>query len=258
MLAVISPAKTLDFETPSPTRKHSVPVFLEESKKLISTLRDQSPADLAALMKISTKLADVNYQRYAEWKTPFTTSNAKAAMVAFKGDVYMGLDGNNYSERDFSWAQKHLRILSGLHGILKPLDLIQPYRLEMGTALKNPRGRDLYEFWGDKVTAELNRAIAGQKQPVLINLASNEYFNVLDPERIEARIITPTFRDLKNGRYRFMSFFAKKARGLMSSYLVKNRISTLKALKDFDWQGYYYSEDLSHGDEWVFLRDKPE
>lgn len=258
MLAVISPAKTLDFETPSPTRKHSVPVFLKESKELISTLRDQSPADIAALMKISCKLADVNYQRYAEWKTPFTSKNAKPAMVAFKGDVYMGLDGNSYSERDFSWAQKHLRILSGLHGILKPLDLIQPYRLEMGTALKNPRGRDLYEFWGDKVTAELNHAIAEQKQPVLINLASNEYFNVLDPRRIDARIITPTFRDLKNGRYKFMSFFAKKARGLMSSYLVKNRISTLKALKDFDWQGYYYSEELSRGDEWVFLRDKSE
>ena len=258
MLAVISPAKRLDFTTPAPTHKHSVPVFMQESKELIGALREQSPADLAALMKISSKLADLNYQRYAEWKTPFTKDNAKPAALAFNGDVYMGLEANTYSERDFTWAQKHLRILSGLHGILKPLDLIQPYRLEMGTQLHNARGDDLYSFWGNKVTAELNCALAQQKQPILVNLASNEYFNVLDPNRIDARIITPTFKDLKNGRYRFMSFFAKKARGLMSSYIVKNRVSTLKALKAFDCQGYYYSEDLSHGDEWVFLRDKPQ
>jgi cytoplasmic iron level regulating protein YaaA (DUF328/UPF0246 family) len=262
MLAVISPAKTLDFATPAPTRKHSVPVFLEESKELIGTLREQSPADIAALMKISSKLADLNYQRYAEWKTPFTTANAKPAMLAFNGDVYMGLEGNTYSERDFTWAQRHLRILSGLHGILKPLDLIQPYRLEMGTQLHTAKGDDLYGFWGDKVTTELNRALREQtaphKQPLLINLASNEYFNVLDASRIDARIITPTFKDLKNGRYRFMSFFAKKARGLMSSYIVKNRVSTQKALKAFDWQGYYFSDELSRGDEWVFLRDKPQ
>ncbi len=257
MLAIISPAKTLDFETSSPTRKHSVPVFLKESKELICALRDQSPADIGALMKISVKLADLNYQRYAEWKTPFTANNAKPAMLAFKGDTYIGLDGNSYTERDFSWAQKHLRILSGLHGILKPLDLIQPYRLEMGTRLNNSVGDDLYTFWGEKVTSELNRALATQKQPILINLSSNEYFNVLDPTQIDARIITPIFKDLKNGRYKFMSFFAKRARGLMSSYIVKNRVSTLKVLKAFDWQGYYYSEDLSHGDEWVFLRDKP-
>ena len=178
-------------------------------------------------------------------------------MLAFNGDVYVGLDANTYSERDFGWAQKHLRILSGLHGILKPLDLIQPYRLEMGVALNNSRGEDLYNFWGDKVTTELNKALAEQKQPILINLASNEYFGVLEPDRIDARIITPTFRDLKNGRYMFMSFFAKKARGLMSSYLVKNRVSTLKALKAFDCNGYYYSKELSRGDDWVFLRDKP-
>ena len=257
MLAVISPAKRLDFERPVPTRKHSLPVFLKESKELICNLRQQSPADIAALFNISAKLADLNYQRYAEWQTPFNASNAKPAMLAFNGDVYVGLDANTYSERDFGWAQKHLRILSGLHGILKPLDLIQPYRLEMGVALNNSRGEDLYNFWGDKVTTELNKALAEQKQPILINLASNEYFGVLEPDRIDARIITPTFRDLKNGRYMFMSFFAKKARGLMSSYLVKNRVSTLKALKAFDCNGYYYSKELSRGDDWVFLRDKP-
>jgi hypothetical protein len=262
MLAVISPAKTLDFTTVAPTRKHSVPVFLEESKKLIANLREQSPSDISSLMRISSKLADLNYQRYAEWKTPFTAKNAKPAMLAFNGDVYMGLEANGYSERDFSWAQRHLRILSGLHGILKPLDLIQPYRLEMGTQLRTERGKDLYAFWGNKVTAALNCALREQtaqhKQPILINLASNEYFNVLDTKSIDARIITPTFRDLKNGRYRFMSFFAKKARGLMSSYIVKNRVSTQKALKAFDWHGYYFSDELSRGDEWVFLRDKPQ
>jgi cytoplasmic iron level regulating protein YaaA (DUF328/UPF0246 family) len=257
MLAVISPAKTLDFKTSSPTRKHSVPVFLDESKELIRSLRKQGPADIAALMNISSKLADLNYERYAQWNTPFTTANAKPAMLAFKGDVYIGLEADTYSERDFSWAQKHLRILSGLHGVLKPLDLIQPYRLEMSTALQTTRRNNLYEFWGDKVNVELNNALAEQKQPLLINLASKEYFNVLDPKRLNARVITPTFKDQKNGRYMFMSFFAKKARGLMSSYIVKNRVSTLKALKAFDWQGYYYSQDQSRGDRWVFLRDSP-
>ena len=263
MLAVISPAKTLDFESPAATRKHSLPVYLNDSKQLIATLRDQSPGDLADLMGISSKLADLNYQRYADWHAPFSPENAKQALLAFKGDVYVGLNAADYGERDYSWAQKHVRILSGLHGILKPLDLIQPYRLEMGTALKTAKGSNLYEFWGTKITKELQRALdaqAGSKErvPVLVNLASNEYFNAVQAERLNARIITPTFKDLKDGRYKFMSFYAKKARGSMTSYLVKNRVSTLKALKEFDWDGYYYSEDLSQGDDWVFLRDKPQ
>ncbi|NIP15141.1 MAG: peroxide stress protein YaaA [Pseudomonadales bacterium] len=257
MLAVLSPAKTLDFATPSPTRKHSLPVLLDDSKLLIDALRTQAPADLAQLMNMSTKLADQNYQRYTDWHTPFTSGNAKQAALAFKGDVYLGMDAATFSERDFTWAQKHLRILSGLHGILKPLDLIQPYRLEMGTRLKTGRGDDLYQFWGEKITDELNADLATQKRPMLINLASNEYFDAIDASRLNARIITPTFKDLKNGKYRFMSFFAKRARGMMASYLVKNRVNTLKALREFDWGGYYYSEDLSRGDDWVFLRDKP-
>ncbi len=255
MLAVISPAKRLDFDTPSPTKKHSLPAYLKESTQLIATLRDKSPADLAKLMGISCKLADLNYVRYAEWQTPFSTKNAKQAMTAFAGDVYMGLRASTYSERDFSWAQKHLRILSGLHGILKPLDLIQPYRLEMGTELRTARGSNLYEFWGTKVTDELNAALEEQNDPILVNLASREYFNVLNVDRIKARIITPVFKDLKNGSYKFLSFFAKKARGAMTSHIVKNRISTLKALKEFDCDGYYYSQEQSSNDEWVFLRD---
>ena len=255
MLAIISPAKRLDFESPAATRKHTQPGFLEESGELINELRQLAPPDIADLMGISSKLADLNAERYATWRTPFSRKNARQAILAFKGDVYMGLDAETYTERDFTWAQKHVRILSGLHGLLKPLDLIQPYRLEMGTKLTTRRGTDLYGFWDGKVTAALNEAIAAQKQPLLINLASNEYFNVLDAGRIDARIITPTFKDLKNGRYKFISFFAKKARGLMTSYIVKNRVSTLKALRAFDWQGYRFCAAQSSADEWVFLRD---
>ncbi len=255
MLAIISPAKRLDFASPAPTRKHTQPGFLEESSELIDELRQLAPPDIADLMGISSALADLNAERYATWRTPFSRRNARQAILAFKGDVYMGLDATTYTERDFTWAQKHVRILSGLHGLLKPLDLIQPYRLEMGTRLTTKRGANLYEFWNGKVTAALNEAIAAQKQPLLINLASNEYFNVLDAGRIDARIITPTFKDLKNGRYKFISFFAKKARGLMTSYIVKNRVSTLKALRGFDWQGYRFNKAQSSADEWVFLRD---
>ncbi len=263
MLAVISPSKTLDFESPAATKKTSVPVYLKDSQRLIETLRNQSPADIARLMNISTKLADLNYERYARWQTPFEPRNAKQAILAFKGDVYVGLDAQRYDQRDLNWAQKHVRILSGLHGILRPLDLIQPYRLEMGVALPNARGDNLYEFWGNKITRALQDALDEQAgsletRPILVNLASNEYFKAVDAQALNARIITPTFKDLKNGRYKFLSFFAKKARGLMTSYLVKNRVKTLKALKAFDWQGYYFSEDLSDGDDWVFLRDKPQ
>lgn len=257
MLAIISPAKTLDFDSPAPTRKHTEPMFLKESGKLIEELRQLAPPDIADLMGISSKLADLNADRYATWRTPFTRKNARQAILAFKGDVYMGLDAGSYTERDFTWAQKHVRILSGLHGLLKPLDLIQPYRLEMGTRLRTNRGSNLYEFWAGKVTAALNEAIDAQQQPLLINLASAEYFNVLDTGSIDARIVTPKFKDLNNGRYKFLSFYAKKARGLMTSYIVKNRVSTLKALQAFDWQGYRFCKEQSSAGDWVFLRDKP-
>lgn len=257
MLAIISPAKSLDFDSRAPTRKHSAPSFLDDSAELIRELRELAPQDLSDLMGISTSLAELNYDRYAAWGEPFNRRNAKQAMFAFNGDVYMGLKSTEFSERDLTWAQKHLRILSGLHGVLKPLDLIQPYRLEMGTRLPNGRGGDLYEFWRDKVTAALNDAIDAQRQPILVNLASNEYFSAVDTTRIAARIITPTFKDLKNGRYKFISFFAKKARGLMAAYLIKNRVSTLKALKAFDWQGYRFSPAESSANDWVFLRDQP-
>ncbi len=258
MLAIISPAKTLDFDSPSTTRKHSVPAMLNESTQLIDRLRRKAPQDIAHLMGISDKLAELNVDRYATWNPGFSCKNAKQALLAFKGDVYIGLEAETYSERDLTWAQKHVRILSGLHCILKPLDLIQPYRLEMGTQLCTDRGKDLYQFWGHKVTEALNAAISEQRQPLLINLASVEYFNVVDTAKIDARIITPKFLDLKNGRYKFLSFFAKKARGLMTSYIVKHRVSTLQSLKAFDWHGYRYVEERSTADEWTFLRDKPQ
>jgi cytoplasmic iron level regulating protein YaaA (DUF328/UPF0246 family) len=254
MLAIISPAKTLDFDAPAQTRTHSMPDFLPDSTALIDRLRDLAPDEIGELMGISTKLADLNYTRYTNWGTPFTVKNAKQAMLAFKGDVYMGLEAWNMSQRDLTWAQRHVRILSGLYGLLRPLDLIQPYRLEMGTQLANRSGKDLYAFWGDKLTNALNADLGAEKSRVLINLASAEYYQALDPDRIEARIITPTFLDLKNGRYKFVSFFAKKARGYMTRYIVSKRISTLKALKAFDCDGYRYCQAQSAGDDWVFLR----
>ncbi|MCY4212790.1 MAG: peroxide stress protein YaaA [Gammaproteobacteria bacterium] len=257
MLAIISPAKSLDFDGRAPTSKSSVPSFLDDSAELMRELREMAPQDLSDLMGISTDLAQLNYDRYAAWGEPFNRRTAKQAMFAFNGDVYIGLKSAEFSERDLTWAQRHLRILSGLHGILKPLDLIQPHRLEMGTQLPNGRGGDLYAFWRDKVTAALNEAIDAQRQPILVNLASNEYFKAVDAARLDARIITPTFKDLKNGRYKFISFFAKKARGLMAAYLVKNRVSTLRALKAFDWQGYRFSAAESSPNDWVFLRDQP-
>ena len=256
MLAIISPAKSFDFDGRAPTAKSSVPAFLDDSAELVRELRELAPQNLSDLMGISTNLAQLNYDRYAAWGEPFNRRTAKQAMFAFNGDVYMGLKSAEFSERDLTWAQRHLRILSGLHGILKPLDLIQPHRLEMGTQLPNGRGGDLYAFWRDKVTAALNEAIDAQRQPILVNLASNEYFKAVDAARLDARIITPTFKDLKKGRYQFISFFAKKARGLMAAYLVKNRVSTLRALKAFDWQGYRFSAAESSINDWVFLRDQ--
>ncbi len=256
MLAIISPAKTLDFESPLATKKHSLPQFTRESTELIRTLRRYPPAKISSLMKISDKLAELNHRRYAEWTAEFSNEVSRPAILAFKGDVYIGLQGQTLKERDHTWAQKHLRILSGLHGLLRPLDRIRPYRLEMGTRLKTNKGTSLYDFWGDKVTQALNQAIAEQRQPLLINLASNEYYKVLHSDAIDARIINVSFRDWKNGQFKFLSFFAKKARGLMTRYMIDKRVSSLKALQQFDYDGYGYNNVLSEGDNWVFTRKK--
>ena len=257
MLAILSPAKTLDFETPPQSTRFTTPDFLKESNRLIRQLRKFSPHEISSLMKISDKLGEQNFQRFADWQLPFDSSNAKQALLAFKGDVYQGLEAWDFDQRDLNWAQKHLRILSGLYGLLRPMDLIQPYRLEMGTRLATPAGQDLYQFWGRKLSVAIDQALTQQKDRLLINLASREYSQALALETLNCRIITPTFKDLKQGKYKFMSFYGKQARGAMARHLIKQRISSLKALKAFDGLGYRYSDELSKGDDWVFLRDTP-
>lgn len=255
MLLVISPAKSLDYESPVPTKKFTQPDFLADSQVLINEVRELTPPDIESLMKISPKLADLNFGRFLNWQQPFTTDNAKQALLAFKGDVYLGLAAGDFSAADFSFAQKHLRILSGLYGLLRPLDLMQAYRLEMGTRFTNSRGKNLYEFWGDKITDKLNEELKKQKSEVLINLASNEYFKAVKKKQLNAQIITPQFKDLKNGQYKMISFYAKKARGLMSAYIIQNQLTNAEQIKAFDRDGYYYSAEQSTATEWVFLRD---
>ena len=253
MLTVISPAKTLDFDTPPTTQKHSQPRFLSHSQELIDTLRQMSTADIASLMKLSDKLAGLNVARYETWQTPFSLDNAKQAVLAFQGDVYTGLDAETLNEKQLTFAQKHLRILSGLYGVLKPLDLIQPYRLEMGTKLDNAKGKDLYAFWGSDIRESLQAEDAMQDE-VLINLASNEYFKAVEAKKLKARIITPVFKDWKNGQYKMISFYAKKARGMMSRYIIEHELQDPDRIKDFDTDGYRFSADMSKKDEWVFIR----
>ncbi|WP_299232343.1 peroxide stress protein YaaA [uncultured Halomonas sp.] len=254
MLSVISPAKKLDFETPATTARHTQPDFLEQSQELIEILRDYSPQRLSELMGISDKLAALNAARYAEWHTPFTAQNAKPAIQAFQGDVYVGLEAGTFTDDENAFAQQHLRILSGLYGLLRPLDLIQPYRLEMGTRLENPAGKDLYAFWKETLTAELDRAVAASGSPVLINLASNEYFKAIDARRLEARVITPVFKDEKNGKLKIISFYAKKARGLMTAWTIRERLDDPEDLKEFDVAGYRFNAAMSEGDTLVFTR----
>ncbi len=254
MLIVISPAKTLDYESPLPSKKFSHPQFLEESNKLIKVLRGLDPEDIQDLMHISAKLAELNVSRYLNWEKPFSPKNARPAIFAFKGDVYTGLEAQEYSDADLAFAQKHLRILSGLYGLLRPLDLIQPYRLEMGVSLKNTRGESLYDFWGEQLGTAVSKALQAQKDKVLINLASNEYFKAIKGKTGDAEIITPVFKDFKNGQYKVISFFAKKARGLMSSYIIKNQVKNKNELMEFNAEGYRYSKKDSAEHELVFLR----
>ncbi|WPC04193.1 peroxide stress protein YaaA [Pseudomonas benzenivorans] len=257
MLMVISPAKTLDYQTPPATQRYSQPEHLDHAQALISQLRDLSPVQIAELMHLSDKLAGLNAARFASWTPHFTPDNAKQALLAFKGDVYTGLHAEDFDEDDFDFAQTHLRMLSGLYGVLRPLDLMQPYRLEMGTKLANPRGKDLYAFWGERISGWLNEALAAQGDRVLLNLASTEYFGAVKRKALDARIIDTEFKDLKNGQYKIISFYAKKARGLMARYVIKHRLTDSEALKNFDAQGYRYSAEHSTADKLVFLRDQP-
>ena len=256
MLIVISPAKTLDYETLPTTARHSVPDFVADSAELVERMREFTPPDIEQLMHISPKLADLNFGRFLNWSKEVSTENAKQALLAFKGDVYTGMQAETFSEQDLDFAQQHLRILSGLYGVLKPLDLMQPYRLEMGTRVDNPRGNNLYEFWGDKPAEALNAQMQSVNTDVLVNLASNEYFKAVNQNAFNGEIVTPVFKDFKNGKYKVISFFAKKARGLMAAWMIQNRITDKSELPNFDVAGYQYNEAASSGNDLVFLRDE--
>ena len=255
MLMIISPAKTLDYESPLATETYTQPDYLDDACELIDQLKELEPHQVSNLMSISDKLGQLNAERFRTWHTPFTPDNARQAILAFKGDVYTGLDAESFSEDDFAFAQQHLRMLSGLYGLLKPLDLMQPYRLEMGTKFENKRGKDLYAFWGSKLTKALNELLAADDK-VLVNLASNEYFKSVQKKDIDGRLVTPQFKDWKNGQYKMISFYAKKARGLMCRYAIQNRITQADDLKGFNLEGYYFSEERSDNNNWVFLRDE--
>lgn len=256
MLILISPAKSLDFETQSSVQNYSEARFLKESNTLIKQLRKFSTDEISDFMGISPKLAQLNFERFVNWQLPFNKENAKQAILAFKGDLYTGLDAISLTETELQTAQTDLRILSGLYGILKPLDLIQAYRLEMGKKLQTTKGKNLYEYWGDKITHEINSTLKEKEDKHIINLASNEYFKSVNKKKLKAEIITPVFKDLKNGHYKVISFFAKKARGLMTRFIIQNQITNPEHLKAFNSDGYVFNPHLSTNQELVFTRDQ--
>lgn len=257
MLIVLSPAKTLDWTSPLRTKTYTTPAFLDQSESLVENLRDYDLDGLKSLMKISDKIATLNAERYAQFTTPFSPENARQALLAFKGDSYLDFAIEQYDEEDFAYAQQHLRILSGLYGLLRPLDLIQPYRLEMGTKLKNERGKNLYAFWGDRLRRALAEDLAAQGDDILINLASNEYFKSVAAGQLDADIVTPVFKDLKGGQYKIISFFAKKARGQMARFIIERELNDPDGLKTFKVDGYRYNRGESSARELVFTRDIP-
>lgn len=256
MITVLSPAKTLDYETALPYEEHTLPSFLDQSAELINVLQDYDVDDIQQLMKVSEKIAVLNVDRYQTFETPFTTENARPAIFAFKGDVYRDLSLSEYQAADFEFLQKHVRILSGLYGILRPLDLMQPYRLEMGTRLENPKGKNLYQFWGAKISETLNELMEEQGDDILLNLASEEYFKSVDRVTLNGQIVDVVFLDSKKGEFKIVSFYAKRARGMMTDYIVRNQIDDVESLKAFDTAGYYYSEERSTDTKLVFLRDE--
>ena len=257
MIVVISPAKTLDFETPATTSEFTEANLLEQSQLLINRCQTLSMQDIASLMKVSDKIAGLNVARFTQWQTPFSLDkDAKQCLFAFKGDVYTGLEAETLSETALQYAQQNLRILSGLYGLLRPLDLMLAYRLEMGTRLDNERGTNLYQFWGDLITEQLNKQLVAQSSAYLVNLASNEYFKAVKTKALKATVITPIFKDQKNGQYKVISFYAKKARGLMARYIMENEITDIERLKGFTIGGYYFVEAASTATDLVFQRDE--
>jgi uncharacterized protein len=254
MLIVVSPAKTLDYESPLPTETFTLPAHLKQSQLLINRLKDLSVLDLVELQHVSSNIAELNFERNHQWKTPFNLKNARQAVFAFKGDVYTGLDAYSLKQKELDFAQQHLRILSGLYGVLRPLDLMRPYRLEMGTKLDTTEGKNLYEFWDLQVTDALNKQLKSIDSDVLVNLASNEYFKSVKTKQLKANIITPAFKDYKNGEYKMIGFYAKKARGLMSRFIIQNEITDPEQIKRFDVEGYQFNNAASEGNNWVFTR----
>ena len=254
MLFLLSPAKSLDFEPPAADVPHSQPLFAPQARTLIDILQQKSPQEIASLMSLSDSLAGLNVARYQAWRPKFTAKNAKQAVLAFNGDVYDGLDAKTLAPDDLTWAQDHVCILSGLYGVLRPLDYMQPYRLEMGTRLANPRGKDLYQFWGRQISDYLNTRLQSDKTPVIINLASQEYFKAVDMKALKARVVDCVFEDFKDGKYKIISFYAKRARGLMARFAATRRLSLPQQLKAFDLGGYAFEASQSSAERLVFRR----
>ncbi|MBI2747343.1 MAG: peroxide stress protein YaaA [Burkholderiales bacterium] len=254
MLFLLSPAKSLDYDTPAGDVPHTQPLFVKQSAELIQILRGYSPQQISELMDLSDTLASLNVARYQAWSPKFTAKNAKQAVLAFNGDVYEGLDAKALKAEDLAWAQEHVCILSGLYGVLRPLDWMQPYRLEMGTALENPQGKNLYKFWGSRISEYLNERLQADKTPVVVNLASQEYFKAVDTKALKARVIECVFEDWKGGKYKVISFLAKRARGLMARYAATRHLSTPKQLEKFNLEGYAYEAAASGPDRLVFRR----
>jgi len=254
MLYLLSPAKKLDYDSPVQVTAHTQPLFVEDAASLIAVLKSKSAQDIAALMSLSPALAELNVARYQSWRPRFTQDNARQAVLAFNGDVYEGLAAASLSLSDLDWAQNHIGILSGLYGVLRPLDLMQPYRLEMGTRLDNPRGKNLYEFWGSRIANYLNERQAHEASPTVINLASEEYFKSVDLKALRARVVQCVFQDNKNGVWKVVSFHAKRARGLMARYAIAHRIDRPEGLRGFDSDGYVWDAAVSTDNKLVFRR----
>ncbi|TNE46241.1 MAG: peroxide stress protein YaaA [Deltaproteobacteria bacterium] len=254
MLVILSPAKTLDYQSPLPTQTFTQPQFSEQAHQLVEILRDYDVDGIRKLMSVSEKIATLNVDRYESYEPEFSTENARQALLTFNGDSYIGFDLESYSEEDFAYAQDHLRTLSGLYGLLRPLDLMQPYRLEMGTKLPNPKGKNLYQFWGTQIADALNEALEAQGDDILVNLASNEYFKSVDRKALKATVVQPVFRDYKKGEYKLIAIYAKKARGFMADWILRSRAETIDDLKQFTGEGYVFSPSESTDTELVYLR----
>jgi hypothetical protein len=254
MIALMNSSKTMDFDPTAGKLKHTVPEFLKDSQLLVKELRRLSESEFSKLLKTSEKLTKLNIERYAKWQMKVEGSNAKQALLAFRGDIYAGMDVDNYKVREFEFAQKHVRILSGLYGILRPLDLIQPYRLEMATKLATARGSDLLQFWGTKINQSISKLLKREKSGILVNLCSMEYFKSIQPASLNATVITPVFKEYRDGAYRFVTLYAKKARGMMCDYIIRNYLSDVNDLKSFNGEGYRYNKNVSSDHEWVFTR----